>query len=120
MFSCFSKKTPIKHHDLKSKPLPKILLKINNTDLTFDPIQGGFNMENLINDNNNYNYSSQEELELQKQLNNKTERINLFKRKIEELDKKLKLMEKIAHQDQEEYMIYEDLYSDSIKKISQY
>ena len=115
MFACFSKKTPQKNIDLKEKPFPKILLKINNNDLVFNPNEGGFTLEGGYQAN-----SGQEELELQNQLNNKRERINLFKRKLEELDKKLKFVEKIAKQDQEEYLLYEELYSDSVKKFSHY
>lgn len=112
MFACFSKKTPQKNIDLKEKPFPKILLKMNNNDLVFNPYEGEFNLESGYQVN-----SGQEELELQNQLNNKKERINLFKKKIEELDKKLKFVEKIAKQDQEEYLLYEELYADSVNKF---
>jgi hypothetical protein len=115
MFACFSKKTPQKNIDLKERPFPKILLKINYNDLAFDPNQGGFTLENGY-----QAHSGQDELELQNQLNVKKERINLFKKKIEELEKKLKFVEKIAKQDQEEYLLYEELYSDSVKKFSHY
>jgi len=116
MFACFSKKTPQKNIDLKERPFPKILLKINHNDLAFNPIEGGFILENVYQAAN----SGQEEMELQNQLKIKKEKIVLFKKKLEELDKKLKLVEKIAKQDQEEYLLYEELYSDSVKKFSHY
>jgi len=115
MFACFSKKTAQKNIDLKEKPFPKIVLKINNCDLAYNPIEGEFALEGGYE-----GPSSQDELELQNQLTNKKERINLFKKKIEELDKKLKFVERIAKQDQEEYLLYEELYSDSVKKFSHY
>ena len=115
MFACFSKKTPQKNIDLKDKPFPKILLKINNNDLFFNPNEGEFNLESAYQAT-----SGQDELELQSQLNNKKERINLFIKKLEELERKLKFVEKIAKQDQDEYLLYEELYKDSVKKFSNY
>ncbi len=115
MFACFSKKLPQKDIDLKKLNFEKIFLSINNYNLAFDANEPGFVLQNSLSDPYN-----QEEMELTAQLANKQEKINLFKKKIEELDKKLRFVEKIAKQGQEEYLIYGEIYSDSVKKFSNY
>lgn len=112
MFCCSTKKQLRKDIEIRDKAYPKILMKVNNRELSFDPIEANFrlkgeNNEIVLND----------EVELQNKINQKKEKVNLFKKKIEELTMKLKFVEKIARQDQEELMIYEDLYSDQSKKI---
>ena len=113
MFCCGSKTSVKRDIELRNKAYPKILMKINNRELSFDPIEAIFEMEGEIND-----VPLNDELDLQNKINLKTEKINLFKKKIEELDMKLKFVEKIARQDQEELMIYEDLYTDQVKKMA--
>ena len=112
MFCCSTKKPVKKNIEIRDKAFPKILMKINNKELSFDPIAANFIMNNDINE-----IPVNDEVEMQNRVNQKKEKINLFKKKIEELDKKLRFVEKIARQDQEELMIYEDLYNDQSKKI---
>jgi hypothetical protein len=112
MFCCSSTKPIKKDLELRNKAYPKILMKINNKEITFDPIESNFLIKNDINE-----IPLNDEAEMLNRLNQKKEKINLFKKKIEDLDKKLRFVEKIARQDQEELMIYEDLYNDQSKKI---
>ena len=126
MFACFSNKAPQKEIDLQTKPFDNIMLKIRNNVIKFDAIEGEFLLQNQtdIYGTNKYMMEnndklSQEEADLMNRLNNKTEKINLFRKKIAELDRKLKFMEKMAVQDHEEYLLYEELYSDPIKKFKE-
>jgi len=113
MFCCGTKTNNRRDIELRNKAYPKILMKINNRQLSFDPIEAIFEMKGEINE-----VPLNDELDLQNKIIIKREKINLFKKKIEELDMKLKFVEKIARQDQEELMIYEDLYTDQVKKIA--